>query len=99
MRRERSRRDRHDARQGGSLLPPAIVRKCARRAASTLGASPALRRPAGGAGLALAPPFGSIGDCQRRPGIAERGARIRERSKATNISAVNQQVTITAALV
>jgi len=75
------------------------VRKCERRAASRLSPAPALRRPAGGAGLALAPPLARIGDCQRRPGIAERGARIRERSKATNISAANQQVTMTAALV
>jgi hypothetical protein len=40
-----------------------------------------------------------IGDCQRRPGFAVRGARTRERSNETNINAVNQQVTMTAALV
>jgi hypothetical protein len=39
------------------------------------------------------------GDDQRRPGVPESGARTRERSKATSISAANQQVTITAALV
>lgn len=89
-----------DARQGGSLLPPAMVRRRERRAVSRLTAAPAPRRPAGGAGVALAPlPLERIGDCQRRPGLDERGARTRERSKATSISAVNQQVTMTAALV
>jgi len=76
-----------------------MVRRCERRAASTFSAAPVPRRPAGWTGVALAPPLARIGDCQRRPGVAVRGARIRERSKATNISAVNQQVTMTAALV
>jgi len=85
----------HDVRQGGSLLPPAMVRSRGRRAGSVLNSAPAPRRPIGCAGVALA----RNGDWPCRPSDAARGARIRERSKATSISAVNQQVTMTAALV
>ena len=87
--------DPQDARQGGSFLPPAIVRRRERRAASRLTAAPTGRRAGGGVGAGLRPPLARTGDCdcQRRPAIAERGARTRERSKATNINAVNQQVT------
>src|ERR1700722_3655579 len=97
--REESRLRPQDARQGGSLLPPAIVRKRERRAASRLSAAPVPRRPFGGVGVAAAPERACVGDCHRRPAIAERGARVRVRSKATSNSAVNQQVTMTAALV
>jgi hypothetical protein len=85
----------HDVRQGGSLLPPAIVRSRGRRAASPLTSAPALRGPTGWAGVTLA----RNGDWPCRPSDAARGARIRERSKATSIRAVNQHVTMTAALV
>jgi hypothetical protein len=88
-----------DACDGGSPLPPTIVRRRDRRAASRFSAVPLIRRPPGDAAPAAVPPLARIGDCQRRAAAVGRGARIRERSKATSISAENQQVTITAALV
>src|SRR5512146_2871248 len=75
--RRRIARYAQDAREGGSPFPPTIVRKRERRAASRLSAAPPPRRPAGGAGVAPAPPLARIGDCQRRAAV-ERGARIRE---------------------
>src|SRR5215469_11614983 len=85
-----------DARHGGSFLPPAMLRRRERRAASGFCAAPSRLR-AGCEKLPSALPPACIGDCQCR--AADRGAIIFDRSNATSISAANQQVTITAALV